>query len=281
MSVDRAPASLPSYAPLLEAFHRAHAPELEDVIAKSPIAPNMRVIDLCCGDGAHALWLARCVGKGGTVVGLDIDERFLQVAAARARAARPEASVVFMQGDAHALPFEARSFDAAWCAHSLYELDDPVGVLRGMRDVVRPGGAVCVLENDRLHHALLPWPADLEIAVQRAYRQAIRARRGPDAERFYVARHLPRLFREAGLEGARVETVVTARHAPLGPEERAYLDLLLDELGRRAWRYLGPGDRHAFEAWRAGRGEAPAPDDPSFSVTYLDVLASAEVPEDT
>ena len=62
------------------------------------------------------------------------------------------------------LPFADDVFDLVWCAQSLYSLPEPVEAVRLMRRVVKPGGVVAVLENDSLHHLLLPWPIEVELA---------------------------------------------------------------------------------------------------------------------
>jgi len=70
--------------------------------------PGMRVLDVGTGTGRAALLLAR---EGATVVGIDASEQMLGVA--RRRAEEERASVTFARGDAHALVFPDRSFDAA------------------------------------------------------------------------------------------------------------------------------------------------------------------------
>src|SRR5207248_8224395 len=104
----------------------------------------------------------------------------------------------FVTADAYKLPFDDDRFDLVWCAQSLISLRDPVEALKEMRRVVRPGGAVAILEDDQFHRVLVNWPVDLELDVQRAAAEATRARYGSRTGRS-PARRLVRLFREAGL----------------------------------------------------------------------------------
>ncbi|MGE5246406.1 MAG: class I SAM-dependent methyltransferase [Betaproteobacteria bacterium] len=67
-----------------------------------------RVLDVGTGTGRAALLLAR---EGGEVTGIDASAEMLAVA--RARAAAEQVAVAFDVGDAHALPFADRAFDAA------------------------------------------------------------------------------------------------------------------------------------------------------------------------
>jgi 2-polyprenyl-3-methyl-5-hydroxy-6-metoxy-1,4-benzoquinol methylase len=66
------------------------------------------ILDVGTGTGRAALWLAR---EGATVTAIDASSEMLAVA--RRRAAEEGAAVRFLVGDAHALDFPDRSFDAA------------------------------------------------------------------------------------------------------------------------------------------------------------------------
>ena len=62
------------------------------------LAPGMRVLDVGCGPGRHAHALARA---GVEVVGVDISERFIDLARQGPHRAR-----TFVRGDARALAYE-------------------------------------------------------------------------------------------------------------------------------------------------------------------------------
>jgi ubiquinone/menaquinone biosynthesis C-methylase UbiE len=69
---------------------------------------TLQVLDVGTGTGRAAIALAR---RGARVTGVDASAEMLEVA--RSRAAAAGADVRFDAGDAHALPFADRSFDAA------------------------------------------------------------------------------------------------------------------------------------------------------------------------
>jgi demethylmenaquinone methyltransferase/2-methoxy-6-polyprenyl-1,4-benzoquinol methylase len=102
-------------------------------------------LDACCGTGDLALALARLVGRGGQVTGLDFSGEMLERARKKPR---PEgaAEISWVQGDATAMPFADNSFSAATIGFGLRNLPDPEGGLRELARVVRPGGKVVVLE---------------------------------------------------------------------------------------------------------------------------------------
>ena len=157
---------LPDYAPMLSAYHDAHATELREMVASLPIHEGSRVLEIACGDGVYSRWIAERVGGTGEVVGVDILPAYLEVAR---RGAMREASrhrIRFVAADIARLPFPDDTFDLVWCAQSLYSLPDPVDALRRMTRVVRAGGEVAVLENDSFHHVLLPWPVEVELAIR-------------------------------------------------------------------------------------------------------------------
>lgn len=190
---------------------------------------------------------------------------------------RPDGSVHFYKPDAAALPFGEGSFDVAWCAHSLVSLPDPQAAIREMRRMVRPGGHVAVVENDILHDVILPWPADLELALGRAQREAYRGTdRSP--RRLHIVRRLGEICHRAGLEVVRRTTYPVDRCAPLGGNDQRFVTLYLQRAWERARDHLPPAQRHRL--WRL-----VDPDSldfllrrRDFAMTCLDVVILARVP---
>ena len=126
----------PAY--LRYSFTKGTDQEVTFLIDALGLQPGMRVLDVGCGPGRHAHALARL---GIEVVGVDISQRFVDLAAA---AAPPGAR--FQRADARALRFDAE-FDAAisLCqgGFGLVGEDDP-SVLEGMVRAVRPGGRLAL-----------------------------------------------------------------------------------------------------------------------------------------
>lgn len=105
------------------------------------LAGDERALDAGTGAGTFALALAPSVGE---VVGLDPERELL--AEARRLAAGVD-NVSFVEGDAAALPFERASFDLAVCARTLHHVRRPELVVAELTRVVRPGGALLLVDQ--------------------------------------------------------------------------------------------------------------------------------------
>src|SRR5262245_28184379 len=108
------------------------------VAAAAGIRPGDRVLDVACGTGVLTAEAARRAGPSGAVIGLDLSDEMLAVAA------RLHPTLRWQQGSGHALPFPDRSFDAVVSQFGLMFFPDPVAGLREMRRVLVPVGRLGV-----------------------------------------------------------------------------------------------------------------------------------------
>ena len=79
------------------------------------------------------------------LVGLDLSPEMIEIA--RQRAAELGREVDLRVGDAHALPFEANSFDAVLCTFSLCNIPEPRVAVAEMARVLRPGGHLVLVDH--------------------------------------------------------------------------------------------------------------------------------------
>jgi SAM-dependent methyltransferase len=97
-----------------------------------------RVLDVGCGTGVLAREALRRVGDEGHVLGLDLNEGMLAVAARR------EPNVEWRRGDAGSLPFEDGRFDVVVSQFALMYFSDRVASLREMWRTLAPGGRLAI-----------------------------------------------------------------------------------------------------------------------------------------
>ncbi len=97
--------------------------------------PGKTVIDVACGPG-HGLVAA--LDRGATVIGVDISERMVALASARA----PAADV--RQGAGETLPVDDGSADAVVSAFGLPHFADHAAVFAEAARVLRPGGRLAM-----------------------------------------------------------------------------------------------------------------------------------------
>lgn len=93
----------------------------QETLLREALAPigGRRILDVGTGTGRAAIGLAKA---GADVVGVDASEEMLAVA--RERAAAGSTQVEFQRGDAHALAFDDRSFDASVSLRLLMHVPD-------------------------------------------------------------------------------------------------------------------------------------------------------------
>jgi SAM-dependent methyltransferase len=102
-----------------------------------------RALDVGCGEGADAIWLAR---SGWTVTAIDISD----VALLRARQAAELAGAVveWVRGDALQVSFPAGSFDLVSMQYPALPKAAGEAAVRTLLDTVRPGGLLLAVYHD-------------------------------------------------------------------------------------------------------------------------------------
>ncbi|MCW2513073.1 MAG: hypothetical protein JWR11_2115 [Mycobacterium sp.] len=106
------------------------------------VTPGDTVLDVACGPGNTTRTLVAAVGPDGLAVGVDSSATMLAQAV---RETLPGSQVGYVRADAVDLPFADGTFDAVSCYGALYLMDDPLGSLREMIRLLKPGGRIAVL----------------------------------------------------------------------------------------------------------------------------------------
>jgi ubiquinone/menaquinone biosynthesis C-methylase UbiE len=122
----------------LDQFHTRGILATTELADAAELAPSVRVLDLGCGIGGPARYLAATFGC--RVTGIDLSPGF--VAAATYLTARCELSdrVNFQIGDALHLPFEGAVFDTVFLQHVAMNIEDRAALYAEVNRVLAPKG---------------------------------------------------------------------------------------------------------------------------------------------
>ena len=158
--------------------HRWRTAENSAAYLLPQLRPGMRLLDVGCGPGTITVDLARIIGGEGEVVGIDTSADVIELA--REQAGTGAGTLRFEVADVMRLDVPDGTFDVVHAHQVLQHLPDPVGALREMRRLTRPGGLVAARDAD--YQAMTWFPPDPELdAWQSIYRAAVR-RNGGDLD---------------------------------------------------------------------------------------------------
>jgi ubiquinone/menaquinone biosynthesis C-methylase UbiE len=182
-------------------------PTTKTLLERVGVSPGMHCLDIGCGAGAVALCLADWVGPSGRVVGMDMDERCVELARAEAR--RLGLNAEFQSGSATEIQ-ESSAFDLVFGRFVLTHLREPDKALLGMVRAARPGGLVVVEDIQFGGHFCYPACPAFDRYVT-LYQQVVE-KKGGDPN---IGPRLLGMFLDAGLAEVNLEMVQpTYRQGP-------------------------------------------------------------------
>jgi len=195
--------ALGSSQPELDRLHRqsdALSEEAHWLFDRLDIQPGWKVLDVGCGPRGVLDILAKRVGEGGSVTGLDASAAMVEQARAFV-AAIDHRNIEVVQGDATAPDLPRGSYDLVHARLLLINLPPPLAskVVSEMVELVRPGGVVALQDIDAASWVCDPphpaWDELLGVFMKIA----------GDGK---PGRRLPRFLREAGAVGVKYDAHV-------------------------------------------------------------------------
>jgi trans-aconitate methyltransferase len=121
----------------------ALAGETQVMLGLIGVKPGWKCIDLGCGPGGITTLLSNAVGDAGTVIGIDMDEGFLEYAA---RNAPP--NVLFKRADAYATGLPRHQFDLVHMRFVAGTSGNTDVLLKEALALAKPGGVLALQEPD-------------------------------------------------------------------------------------------------------------------------------------
>jgi len=198
--------------------------QLYDHVASQVELRGKEVLEVSCGHGGGASWIARTM-QTASYTGLDLNPIGVRFCQEHHRVA----GLRFVQGDAQKLPFPDHSLDVVINVEASHCYPDFPGFLAGVARVLRPGGHL-LYADFRFADEVEAWGR----AIAAAPFQIVQTRdigaevlrgmdRNAEHSRELVRRHLPRFLHSLGFDFAGV------------PGSRVYSALQEGELSYRSW----------------------------------------------
>jgi demethylmenaquinone methyltransferase/2-methoxy-6-polyprenyl-1,4-benzoquinol methylase len=131
-------------------LHRAWKADLVSNVNPPKGAAPFRHLDVAGGTGDIAFRVVEKGGAGTTSTVCDINAEMLAVGRERAEKKRLDDRVTFIEGNAEALPFPDRSFDAYTIAFGIRNVPRIDVALKDAYRVLKPGSRLQVLEFSRV-----------------------------------------------------------------------------------------------------------------------------------
>jgi SAM-dependent methyltransferase len=263
----------------LERMNRFQEPEARRIIADLDLPAASRGLDVGCGVGLFARWLAEAIGPHGHVTAIEPDPERVQAARALAGGGLAPDRLEFQIGDGIALDMADASFDWLWCGDVLHHIVETERALLEFRRVVRPGGRIVVKESQVLSAMFLPGHPELERRIQLA---EIRRSLDEGAGRSFQERRQTTAasLRAVGLAGTAMRSYLLERRAPLGPADHAYIQKTVFERnwGDRLRELLAPEDCSQRSTLCAPHSPQNVLASPDYYCLYPITVFTARVP---
>ena len=166
----------------VDEFHTGGLEATQALLEQVEITPPTRVLDIGCGLGGTARFIASHFGAH--VTGIDLTPAYVDVANKLSEMVELDGKTMFLQASALKLPFEDDSFDMAVMLHVGMNIEDKSTMFSEAARVLAPGGIFAlfdIMRGDDAKSALrfpFPWAEVAEasfVAPPQSYRDAAAA----------------------------------------------------------------------------------------------------------
>ncbi len=157
------------------------------------LQPNAIVMDMGTGTGAILPYLAKQLGKGGKVIGIDFSQKMIKAANERIEKEGIASKAKAMVADGTKLPFPDNHFDAIIATFAFTSFPEPEKAIRECARVLRPGGIFSILDTGK--------PPGKKHQFRYRYLKTVMWRAGYTD----ISLDIPKLVKKSGLKLSKIE----------------------------------------------------------------------------
>ena len=146
----------------------------QDIVSALGIEPGQDVGDIGCGTGLFTELLAAATGPEGSVLAVDISERFVDHVGERTKAAGLD-NVTASLSTSRSAELPTASLDLAYVCDVYHHFEYHEDMLRSIRRALRPGGRFVFVDFHRLEGVTREWLLGHVRADQEVFRAEVEA----------------------------------------------------------------------------------------------------------
>jgi len=144
------------YVEVFEGESREVSVQRDAIVAALALSPGMTVADIGSGTGLFLPDFDRAVGPEGRVYAVEISPKFLEHLRERQKQEHL-AQVVVVEGREDSVELPADSVDLAFVCDTYHHFEYPQSTLESLYKAIRPGGALVILDFERIPGKSSDW----------------------------------------------------------------------------------------------------------------------------
>ncbi|MFZ5963812.1 class I SAM-dependent methyltransferase [Thalassococcus sp. BH17M4-6] len=156
-ALDLTPPIPPGVLAPVDEFHIGGRLATQPFIEALGLTAESRVVDLGCGLGGPARYVAATTGA--QVTGVDLTAEFVETGRVLTEWTGLSDRVTLVEGSVLDLPLESGSMDAAYMIHVGMNIADKDGMAREARRVLKPGGIFAIYDVMQVGEGRMDYPA--------------------------------------------------------------------------------------------------------------------------
>lgn len=200
----------------------AYEPQANWLLDQIGVQPGWRTVDIGCGPIGILNLLSQRVGPRGSVIGLEREARFVDMAKAEIDK-RELGNVQIIKADALHTGLEKASFDLVHERLVMINVSARDEFLTEMLSLLRPDGTIALEDVDNVSWLCQPAHPSWDILLN-AFHTVFHAGGGDG----FIGRRLPVLLRAVGVQNIQIK--VTVETPALGDYRRTHLISLIDSV---------------------------------------------------